>query len=200
MREFIPSSGPTDKIYLFIGAIAGGLLTLAIVQTFSPTQAAFMSAIAISLLSFLSTQITRPTLWWTGTGAIGGIIIGVATVLEKTLATEDTVLSLRDRLMILTLQSIAGFLSGAILGRKFHKMHVPTIKEFLSRASALTAGLFAIVVTTSFAKEGLEVARALSSRLSATTTILVTTLIIPGIIGYLLFEMETSNPFTHPNP
>lgn len=199
MQNFISSISPKAKIYLFIGAIAGGLLTLAIVQRFPPTQAALLSAITLSLLSLFSTQITHPTLWWTGTGAIGGIIIGLAAVLEETFADTKTGLAFSDRLTILALQGIAGFVSGVILGRKSENAQVPTLREFLSRSSALTAGMFAIVVTTSFLREGLEVARTLSSRLSATTTILATALVIPGIVGYLLFELKPSIPFRDPD-
>ena len=192
MQNFISSISPKAKIYLFIGAIAGGLITLTVLRRFPPTKAALLSAITLSLLSLLSTQITHPTLWWTGTGAIGGIIIGLADVLEETLADTRTGLEFSDRLAILTLQGIAGFVSGVILGRKSDDAQVPTLREFLARSSALTTGMFAIVVTISFLEEGLEVARTLSSRLSATTTILATALVIPGIVGYLLFELKPS--------
>jgi hypothetical protein len=198
LQNFISSINPKAKIYLFIGAIAGGLITLAVLQRFSPTQAALLSAIILSLLSLLSTQITHPVFWWTGTGAIGGIIVGLADVLEKTLADTRTELKFSDRLAILALQGIAGFVSGVILGRKSDNAQVPTLREFLSRSSALTTGMFAIVVTVSFVREGLEVARTLSSRLSATTTILVTALVVPGIVGYLLFDPKPSIPLKKP--
>ncbi|MGF1570894.1 MAG: hypothetical protein ACFCVD_22935 [Nodosilinea sp.] len=96
------------------------------------------------------------------------------------------------------MQGLAGFISGALLGRKLHKTSVPPLDKFLARDSALTLGLFSLAVTANFLFERLEVARTLSSRLSATTTILATTLTIPSLIGYLLFELE--NPRHRPSP
>jgi hypothetical protein len=192
MRDLPSKFGSTEKFYLFMGAIAGALFAFAILRQFSPIPAVLISAIAFALLSFSSTQIIRPTLWWTGTGALGGLIIGLAVVLEGVFAAEKENLPFRVRLIFLLLQGISGFLSGAILGRKLHRAHVPTLKEFLARASLITGSLFALVVTASFLREGIEVARALASRLSTTTTVVVTALAIPGIAGYLLFEVKGS--------
>ncbi|MFM7424001.1 MAG: hypothetical protein ACKO7W_03220, partial [Elainella sp.] len=73
-------------------------------------------------------------------------------------------------------------------GYKTTRANIPPLGTFLSRLSGVTAGLYAIVVTVDFIWEGLEEARTLSSRLSATTTILITALILPAIVGYLIAE------------
>lgn len=90
------------------------------------------------------------------------------------------------------LQGLAGFIAGMLLGRKIHNPHVPSLRTFLSRLSALTAGIFAVNVTAKFIFAGLEAARSYSSRLSTSTTIFVTALVIPGLIGYLLTERQTN--------
>jgi hypothetical protein len=198
LQDFIPNPGPIDKIYLLLGAIASAGATLTALRPLPIDQTALLSAIAIASLSFLSTQVSRPLLWWMGTGAIAGITVGQALVVKGSLDEGAVALEFRDRLIILGLQGLAGFISGALLGRKLHKTRVPPLDKFLARVSALTLGLFSLVVTASFLFEGLEVARTLSSRLSATTTILATTLAIPGLIGYLLFELE--NPRHRPSP
>lgn len=79
-----------------------------------------------------------------------------------------------------------------LLGRKIHSPHVPSLKTFLSTLGALTTGIFAVTVTIKFIFEGLEAARSLSSRLSTSSTILITTLVVPGVIGYLLTEHRTA--------
>jgi hypothetical protein len=165
-------------------------MPLTVLQHLPPDQAALISAIAIAVLSFLSTQIGRPLLWWIGTGAMAGIIVGQALAVKSSLDEGTIPLDFRDRFIILGLQSLSGFISGAILGRKLHRTHVPPLEKFLGRASTLTVSVFSVVVTTSFLLEGLEVARTLSSRLSTTTAVLVTALVIPGIVGYLLFEID----------
>ena len=79
-------------------------------------------------------------------------------------------------------------LAAATIGLKTPQAHLPTLKDVISSLSALTVGLFALLVTGRFIWEGLEPARALSSRLSVSTTILITLLAIPGALGYLLGE------------
>jgi NAD/NADP transhydrogenase beta subunit len=125
-------------------------------------------------------------LWWMVVGAIAGMILGISGVLAGSLAESKDPLDLDLRLTLVVAQSIAGFIAGVILGRKIHEAHLPTLKDLLSSLSALTVGLFATIVTLRFIVEGLEPARTLSSRLSVSTTILITLLAIPGAIGYLL--------------
>ena len=190
MQDFISHTGPRDKIYLLLGASFGAGITLNLFRYMSPDQAALVGAIAIAVLSFLSTQVGRPLLWWIGAGAIAGIIVGLAVAVKDSLGDGATPLDFRDRFIILGSQGLSGFISGAILGRKMHRTHVPPLEKFLTWASTLTVSVFSVVVTTSFLLEGLEVARTLSSRLSTTTAVLVTALVIPGIVGYLLFELD----------
>ena len=58
----------------------------------------------------------------------------------------------------------------------------------LRSASALTTGIFAVLVTVAFVHSGLDVARTFSSRLSASLTIVVAALTVPGWLMHLLFR------------
>jgi hypothetical protein len=173
---------------MFCGTIVGGTIALLIIKNLSPTHSALVSAVAIASLSLLNTQLSKPRWWWASLGGIAGIIIGVGLALCEPLAESDLTLDLGTRCTIVSFHGISGFLSGIIWGRKIHASHIPTLKEFLGRLTGLTAGVFAVVVTISYVLNGLEVARTLSSRLSAITTVIVISIIIPGVFGYLLSE------------
>lgn len=175
---------------MFCGTIIGGTIALLIIKNLSPTHSAIVSALAIASLSLLNTQHSRPSLWWTNLGGIAGIIIGVSIALSEPLAESDRTLELGTRCLVVGFHGVSGFLSGIIWGRKIHASHIPTLKEFLQRLTGLTAGIFAVVITISYVLNGLEDARTLSSRLSATTIIIITSIITPGVIGYLLSERK----------
>lgn len=188
MRNLQNHFDSIDKLLMFLGTIAGGTITLFVIEHLSPEQAALVSAILIAILSFAATELSAPRWWWLCNGAIAGMIIGLGSVLSETLAENSQPLDFPVRCIIIGLQMLAGFVAGFFWGRRTPKANIPPLKTFLSRLSAVTAGLYAIVVTVDFIWEGLEEARTLSSRLSAATTILITALIMPGIVGYLIAE------------
>lgn len=162
-----------------------------VIRTVPPKQAAVGCSLVTACLVIACTQLAKPSLWWTALGVIAGIIIGTGGVLAETLAQTHVPLEFRVRCTIVGLQSLAGFIAGMILGRKIHNPHVPSLRTFLSRLSALTVGIFAVNVTVEFIVAGLEQARSFSSRLSTSSTILITALVVPGAIGYLLTERRT---------
>jgi hypothetical protein len=90
------------------------------------------------------------------------------------------------RVVSIAFLGIAGIISGLFIGKGSHDLTLPRPKDFIKGASALTTVAYAVIVTLKFIFEGLDPARTLSSRLSTTTTILVTSLAIPGWLGYRL--------------
>jgi hypothetical protein len=56
----------------------------------------------------------------------------------------------------------------------------------LRSISALTTGIFAVLVTIVFLHSGLDQARTFSSRLSTSLTILVASVVVPGWLASLL--------------
>ena len=192
MQNFEQNATSIDKLLMVFGSVAGGVISLTVIRSAPPVQAAIVCSLFTACLAFACAQLTKPSLWWTAVGAIAGVIIGTSAVLSESLADAEAPLEFRARLLIVGLQGLAGFIAGMVLGRKIHNPHVPSLRTFLSRLSALTAGLFAVNVTAEFIITGLEEARSYSSRLSTSTTIFVTALAIPGIIGYLLTDRRSN--------
>lgn len=191
MQDLPRNSEPKDTLLMMLGTLVGGATTLVIITQLPISQSIVVSAVALASLIVVCAYLSNRVLWWMAIGAIAGMIIGLGGVMAESLAEEKNPLEFNLRLTFVMFQGIAGLIAGLLLGRKIHKAHLPTLKEFLSSLSALTVGLFAVVVTHRFIIDGLEPARALSSRLSATTTILSTLLALPGAIGYLLAKRRT---------
>lgn len=188
MRDFVKAEGAKEHWLMLLGTLIGGGLALLAISHLPLTQAGLTSSFVLASLVVTCAYISNPVLWWMGMGAIAGILVGLGGVMAGHLAQEKEVMELGSRLIFVSFLISAGFISGVILGRKIHKAHLPTLREFISSLSALTAGLFAVIVTIRFITTGLEPARALSSRLSASMTILITLLALPGALGYLLVK------------
>ncbi|WP_416674832.1 hypothetical protein [Egbenema bharatensis] len=190
MQNFEQNATSTDKLLMVFGSVAGGTVSLLVIRALPPVPAAIVCSLVAACLAVACTLLTKPSLWWTAVGAIAGVIIGTSAVLSESQA--DAPPEFQVRLLMLGLQGVAGFIAGMLLGRKLHNPHVPPLRMFLFRVSALTTGIFAVNVTAEFIVAGLEEARSYSSRLSTSTTIFITTLVIPGIIGYLLTERRSN--------
>lgn len=192
MQNFPKVSGPKETVLMMLGTVLGVGITLVVMTQLPIAQAIVIGSILLASLIVACAYLSTPVLWWMGVGAIAGIIVGIGGVLAGHLAEEKEPLELKLRLTFVVFQSVAGLIAGVLLGRKVQQAHLPTLKDFISSLSALTVGLFAVLVTGRFIIEGLEPARTLSSRLSVSTTILITLLAIPGAIGYLLSQRKTA--------
>jgi hypothetical protein len=188
IQNYPKISGPKQSLLLLAGTVVGVALTLMIITQLPIGQAAVASSLSLACLFVLCAHISKPIYWWIGVGAIAGMIIGLGGIMAEHLADQKEPIDLHLRLILVVSQTLAGLISGIVLGRRIPQAHLPTLKDFLSSLSAVTVGLFAIVVTWRFIVDGLESARTLSSRLSASTTILITLLAMPGALGYLLSQ------------
>jgi hypothetical protein len=186
MRDFQKGSGLKEKLLMLAGVLLGGGSMLLIFSSLPIAKTVLVSSVVLASLIVACAYISKPALWWMSVGAIAGILIGIGGVMAGHLAQEKEPLELDLRLTFVAFQSIAGLIAGVVLGRKIHQDHLPTLREFLSSLSALTVGLFAVIVTIRFVVDGLEPARSLSSRLSVSTTILITLIAVPGALGYFL--------------
>ena len=169
-----------------IGAIAGSSIAYLITSHLSKLESVVACAVIITFSVFASTKRSQPLLWWANLGAIAGGIGGTGSVLGNFIPQIDLPNKETIRYQIIGFFSITGFVSGIILGRNAHKETVRHPKDFLKGASAMTTGIFAVLVTLQFMAKGIDAARTLSSKLSVSTTILVASLIIPGWVGYQL--------------
>lgn len=186
MQNLPQATGPQQSLIMALGTAIGVAITLGIVTQLPLAQATIITSLGLSSLIVACAYVSRPIYWWMGVGAIAGMIIGLGGILAGQMAAEKESLSLNLRLMFVTFQAMAGLIAGVLLGRKTPQAHLPTLKDFLSSLSAITVSLYAVVVTGRFLWEGLDPARTLSSRLSVSTTILITLLAIPGVLGYLI--------------
>ena len=188
MQNLPKAPGPQQTLWMALGTVVSVAITFGIVTQLPLAQATLVTALGLASLIVACAYISRPLYWWMAVGAIAGMIIGLGGILAGQMAAEKEALSLNLRLMFVAFQATAGFIAGVLVGLKTPQAHLPTLKEFVSSLSAITVGLYALIVTGRFIWEGLEPARTLSSRLSVSTTILITLLAIPGAIGYLLSE------------
>lgn len=186
MQNYPRISGPQQSLLLLAGNLVGVALTLVILTRLPIGPAAVVSSLGLASLIIFCAYVSKPVYWWTGVGAIAGTIVGLGGLMVEHLTAEKEPIDLHLRLIMVVGQTLAGFISGVLLGRRIPRSHLPTLKDFLSSLSAVTVGLFAVIVTRRFIVDGLEPARALSSRLSVSTTILITLLAMPGALGYLL--------------
>ncbi|MGF1570646.1 MAG: hypothetical protein ACFCVD_21660 [Nodosilinea sp.] len=193
MQNHPKISGPQQSLLLLAGTGVGVALTLAILTQLPLKQAAIVSSLSLASLIVACAYISKPLYWWIGVGAIAGMIIGLGGIMAGHLAAEKEPIDLSLRLTMVVGQAVAGFISGVLLGRRIPQAHLPTLKDFISSLSAVTVSLYAIVVTGRFIVDGLEPARTLSSRLSTSTTILITLLALPGALGYLLSQRRKPN-------
>jgi len=177
---------------MFLGAVVGGTLALLLLKTLDFVPAAVASAIALTSLLSALTELSNPRLWWLCVGAVAGIIIGMAVVMEQALTgSEDILLNTGVRWGIVGILGLGGFVSGVLLSRREHPPGVPSLTKLISHLTSLTVSVFAVVITIRYLIDGLEAARTLSSRLTTTTTIVATALIVPGSLGFLLTERQT---------
>ena len=181
------SSYKKNRLFLLIGSVIGGAITLSIITALPQPQASLVGSILLASLIVVCSFLSRPVYWWVCMGAIAGMIVGIGGVMASQLAEAKTPLP-DERAIFVVILAVAGVISGVFLALRVRKPHIPTLKEYTGTLSALTAGIFAVVVTLRFISDGLEPARALSSRLSTSITILITIVAIPGVIAYLLAE------------
>jgi MFS family permease len=189
MEDFQQNATSLDKLLMLISSVVGGAVSSTVIREASPEQAAVVCSLATAVLVIACTQLHRPALWWTAVGAIAGIIIGTSASISDAAAEAETPpLEFRVRCTIAGFQAGAGFITGMLLGRKIHNPHVPSLRTFLSTLGALTTGIYAVNITLRYIVAGLEAAQSLSGRLSISSTMLITALVIPGVVGYLLVE------------
>lgn len=188
MQNYPKISGPKQSLLLLLGTLIGTALTLVILTQLPIDQAAVVSSLGLAGLTVFCAYVSKPIYWWMGVGAIAGMIIDLGGVMAEQIAAEEDSIDLHLRLILVVSQTLAGCISGILLGHRIPQAHMPTLKDFISSLSAVTVSLYAVVVTGRFIMDGLEPARALSSRLSVSTTILITLLAMPGALAYLLSQ------------
>ncbi|MCH9771961.1 MAG: hypothetical protein K0U28_00315 [Cyanobacteria bacterium] len=89
-----------------------------------------------------------------------------------------------ERFLFIVVLGITGFFSGSRVGINPDAVEGRSIGELLRTLSGTFTGVFGVLVGIAFVLGGLEEARTLSSRLTASLTIIVLGLLGPGWISH----------------
>jgi hypothetical protein len=175
-----------------LGGLGGVGAAYLLTRQLTALPSTFLTALLLAGGSVASGRRLAPWAWWGVLGAGCGGLLGSAMVVAEKIQATDPREGLSLRLALVGCLMVAG----AIGGRSFsldanHPERRPP-KDTLRAASALTTGIFAVLVTVTFLHSGLDQARTVSSRLSTSLTILVLALSGPGWLVHLIGDGHRS--------
>jgi hypothetical protein len=160
-----------------VGITAGWLATSSLPPAYAVVLISLLLAGGASVAGGLHLSHHR---FWLLIGAAVGGVLGTAQTLAERAHEIQPASHLQVRLFTMAMLALAGSVAGFCLGRDAQRSDRRHPRDLLRSASALTTGLFALLVTLTFLHQGLEGARSFSSRLSTTLTIVVTAVVVPG--------------------
>ncbi|MCT0199658.1 hypothetical protein KQ313_08210 [Synechococcus sp. CS-1325] len=188
MPERFPGNAPTgrrEQLERLFGAALGFTAAYLISSHLDTVPSTLLSSITLAGGATLAGRMASPLRWWALLGSAAGCLLGNATVLARALQESEPQANLATRVVSVVLLAAAGSLAGLALSTR-HSLVDRQPKDLLRSASALTTGLFAVLVTFAFLHGGLDTARTFSSRLSTSLTILVASLSVPGWLTHLI--------------
>ncbi|MFN9620888.1 MAG: hypothetical protein ACK55X_14375 [Synechococcaceae cyanobacterium] len=169
------------------GMLLGAAIAWMVTASLPPVPATVLMALLLAGGASLAGGLQfSPLRYWGLIGVAAGGLLGTACSLAGRAQELPVASHGGTRLLTLVLLALAGMVGGLCLGRDAERADRRHPRDLLRAASALTTGLFAFLVTLSYAHLGLEGARAFSSRLSTTLTIVVTAVVVPGWISQQL--------------
>lgn len=160
-----------------LGISAGWLATSSLPPVYAAVLISLLLAGGASLAGGLHLSLQR---FWLLIGTAVGGVLGTAQTLAEKAHEISPAAHLQVRLITVMVLALAGSVAGFSLSRDAQRSDRRHPRDLLRSASALTTGLFALLVTLTFLHQGLEGARSFSSRLSTTLTIVVTAVVVPG--------------------
>lgn len=171
-----------------LGAVGGAALAFLLTWRLPLVPSTMLSAVGLAAGASFSGRPWPPLRWWALLGAVTGGLLGTATVLAGQLQELDPRGDWPVRAGVVALLALAGAVCGRLLSGDANRSDRHHPRDVLRSASALTTGIFAVLVTAAFVHSGLDVARTFSSRLSVSLTIFVASLTVPGWLVHLLFR------------
>ena len=157
-----------------------------------------ISCIFLILLSRLRNRLKTPAQWWGGIGLCSGSYLGTASamVIQMQRAGQEAAAAYSpwERLALVVILGITGVLSGRHIGIDPDAVEGRSIGDLLKSLSGTFTGVFGVLVAIAFVFNGLEEARALSSRLTTTLTIIILGLVGPGWISHRLKTYQHNQP------
>jgi hypothetical protein len=198
MRPLSDTHGsPGLQLRRLAGGVVGALLGYGLTSRLPEVPASLLSSLALAVAALLSGRILDPLRWWGLLGVAAGSALGTATVLAARLQAEAPESGFTSRVLTVGCFALAGCVAGRHLSRDALRDKVRHPRDLLRSASALTTGIFAVLVTLTFLHSGLDSARAFSSRLSTALTILVASISVPGWLIHLL-DQPSQRPHLGP--
>ena len=156
-----------------------------------------ISCIFLILLSRLRNRLKTPAQWWGSIGLCSGSFLGTASsmVYEMQRAYEAaSTYAPWERLTLIVILGITGVLAGRHVGIDPDAVEGRSIGDLLKSLSGTFTGVFGVLIAIAFVFNGLEEARALSSRLTTTLTIIILGLVGPGWISHRFKTYQRNQP------
>lgn len=183
-------SSPQAHPSRLFGGLLGAVLAYLLTSTLPLVASTVLSSLGLALGAGFSGRRRHPLVWWAGLGAVAGGLVGTAAVLAGRLQELDPRGDWSTRSLVVVLLALAGAAAGRLLSGDANRSDRHQPRDVLRSVSALTTGIFAVLVTLAFVHSGLDVARTFSSRLSVSLTILVASITVPGWVMHLLFRQS----------
>jgi hypothetical protein len=181
-----PASPRSLQLRRIVGGLGGAAAGYGLARQLPLLPSALLCALLLSTASDLSRKLADAGHWWGLIGAASGCLIGAASVLATALQHPTAGEQLPERAAMLLLLALAGAIAGTRLSANGSWAGERRPRDLLRSASGLTTGIFAAMVTIAWLHSGLDPARAFSSRLSTSLTIVVTAVVGPGWLGHLM--------------
>jgi hypothetical protein len=172
-------------LWLLLGAAVGWSFAASLAAV---SATVFAALLLCAVASFAGSVMLTPWQRRLLVGLLAGVMTGTAYSLAERVHELSPAAHGGSRLAMLLALGLAGLFGGLRLGRDARQPERRHPRDLLRSASALTTGLFALMVTLAFLHLGLEGARAFSSRLSTTLTIVVTAVVLPGWLAQQLLQ------------
>ena len=156
-----------------------------------------ISCIFLILLSRLRNRLKTPAQWWGSIGLCSGSFLGTASTMVNEMQRGSEAASSYspwERLALIVILGITGVLAGSRVGIDPDAVEGRSIGDLLRSLSGTFTGVFGVLVAIAFVFNGLEEARALSSRLTTTLTIIILGLVGPGWISHRLKTYQRNQP------
>jgi len=168
------------------GAVLGVAFTYPLTSRLPVVPSTLLSSLLLAGAAALNGRSLSPLHWWALLGGATGCLLGTAAVLAEKLQQSDPQGGLSVRVLMVTCFALVGCVAGLRLSRDAVDGVGRHPRDLLRSASALTTGIFAVLVTLTYLHSGLDTARTFSSRLSTSLTILVASITVPGWLAHLL--------------
>lgn len=175
-----------ERFQKLLGGLGGVGAAYLLTRHLTALPSTFVTALLLAGGSMASGRSLAPWAWWGVLGASCGGLLGSAMVVAEKIQTTDPHEGLTLRLALVGCLVVAGAISGRSFSLDAAHPERRAPKDTLRAASALTTGIFAMLVTLTFLHSGLDQARTVSSRLSTSLTILVLALSGPGWLVHLV--------------